>query len=129
MSRRIDPMTRYVAAEKGCWLWTGPLDARGYARHGASLAHRIFYERLVGLVPDGRGIAGQVNGARQRTLKFCKRNRHELTPDNTGTDHRGDRFCRECVRQGRRLKYATNLERNRKYAREKQRERRAALHG
>ena len=56
MTARIDPMTRYVIAANGCWLWSGPVDHRGYGRHGAPLAHRILYERLVGPIPAAREL-------------------------------------------------------------------------
>lgn len=149
MSARIDPLTRYTEGAGGCWLWTGPLDAQSYGRHGAPLAHRVVYELLVGPIPKGltldhlcrvrscvnpdhlepvthaenvrRGKAGEVNGDRQRNLTHCKRG-HEYTPESTGRDHRGHRFCRECVRQLRKTYYHRDVERSREYARRKQRE-------
>lgn len=41
-----------------CWLWLGPLQGDGYGkvpvRHSCTaVAHRFFYEHLVGPIPDG----------------------------------------------------------------------------
>lgn len=53
----IDPLTRYELNENGCWVWTGPLSAGGYAiwhRRGRwASAHRAFYEIYVSSIPEG----------------------------------------------------------------------------
>lgn len=50
---RIDPMTRYVVDEEGCWLWQGYVDDKGYGRCWTGGAHRHFYTKLVGPIPRG----------------------------------------------------------------------------
>src|SRR5262249_49353562 len=41
----------------GCFLWTGKLDVRGYARiwhnRGDHIAHRLYYELKKGPIPEG----------------------------------------------------------------------------
>jgi hypothetical protein len=151
MAKKLDPFTRYTIAPSGCWLWTGPLNNKGYGTHGGPLAHRMFYIRFVGEVPDGmeldhtcritqcvnpahlepvthtenvrRGIVGEVNAKRQRAKTHCKRG-HEFTPENTAIDHRGHRACRQCSRMLHTSYYYKDLKRSRDYVREKQRERR-----
>lgn len=43
--------------ETGCWLWLGSWDKTKYGktggRQGSDRAHRLFYEQLVGPIPDG----------------------------------------------------------------------------
>lgn len=53
-----DPETRYrVDSATGCWVWQAGRSANGYGRmrHRTSRhpAHRFFYEKYVGPVPDG----------------------------------------------------------------------------
>jgi len=92
---------------------------------GSGLAHRIaFFLRHGGFTPETeldhtcsnpacvnpdhleevshaenvrRGRAGEVNAARQRALTRCKRG-HPFSSENTYTDHRGHRGCRQCTR-------------------------------
>lgn len=52
------PVPQYVEDENGCWVWQRVRDRHGYGRtHRESgktaLAHRVYYERLVGPIPDG----------------------------------------------------------------------------
>ena len=46
--------------QNGCWLWTGAIDAKGYARFGVDgsnrKASRVAYEFFVGPIPDGLQI-------------------------------------------------------------------------
>lgn len=47
-------LTRYVVdPETGCWLWTGRLDSWGYGNAYGRMVHRVFYEQLVGPIPEG----------------------------------------------------------------------------
>ena len=52
---RLERAMRLVSPEpmSGCWLWTGYVSPSGYGVIGDQLAHRLFYESLVGVVPDG----------------------------------------------------------------------------
>jgi len=152
MRRLLDPLTRFEVSPSGCWLWTGPVDSRGYGRHGAPLAHRLVYEILIGPIPNDmeldhlcriprcvnpshlepvthaenvrRGEVGAINRARQKALTVCKRG-HEFTPENTRIDRRGDRSCRECSRALHRSYYQRDIEKYRQLGRDKQRARRA----
>lgn len=51
---------KVVDEETGCWLWTGPLTNRGYAKtpgdRRTSTIHRLIYEHLVGSVDEGREL-------------------------------------------------------------------------
>lgn len=60
-TRDIPPLERIAplidaAVPGGCWLWTGTVNAEGYAsRHlgpGSSLVHRWLYEQLLGPIED-----------------------------------------------------------------------------
>jgi hypothetical protein len=42
-----------VNALTGCWIYRGSIDDEGYGRFGSRMAHRHYYEQLVGPVPDG----------------------------------------------------------------------------
>lgn len=48
---------KYVVDEEGCWLWTGALHPKGYAKfqvYGKSeRAHRWAYQTFVGPIPEG----------------------------------------------------------------------------
>lgn len=58
LTQRILAMHEPVP-EAGCWLWTGSLWSNGYGkapsgRRGYSqLAHRVYFQALVGPIPDG----------------------------------------------------------------------------
>jgi hypothetical protein len=44
---------KHVLVTDTCWLWTGPLNTRGYGTHGGKPAHRSLFLRLVGPIrPD-----------------------------------------------------------------------------
>ena len=43
---------RYTVNEiTGCWIYRGSIDSEGYGRYGSRVAHRVYYEALVGPVP------------------------------------------------------------------------------
>lgn len=48
---------RTTETERGCWLWNGKIDSRGYGRSSLNnrsmLAHRAMYTLAVGPIPDG----------------------------------------------------------------------------
>ena len=47
-------LTWYTEDENGCWLWTGRVNkSTGYGEQANDLAHRLFYESLVGEIPAG----------------------------------------------------------------------------
>lgn len=54
-SRKNAP--QYRVDENGCWVWLWYIDERGYARirqgKGTARAHRVYYERKHGPIPDG----------------------------------------------------------------------------
>ena len=115
-----------IAAGPGdCWEWTGKIANTGYGVRNDRLAHRLVYERLVGLIPDGleidhlcrnrrcvnpahleavthaencqRGMAGLVTRARMLAKPTCARG-HEWTSENTKQTPR-QRKCRACIRE------------------------------
>lgn len=60
---KVDPQSRFwpkVDKSQDCWLWTANKDSLGYGmfRIGQKMrrAHRVAYEFLVGLIPDGMAL-------------------------------------------------------------------------
>ena len=56
-----DTLEKVEKLENGCWKWTGLLSPTGYGRlhfkkQKTILAHRYFYETLVGTVPKGKQL-------------------------------------------------------------------------
>lgn len=133
--RTTDLRSKFVSeSETGCWEWTGALDS-GYGRvskktYGEQWAHRLFYQDLVGPIPNGLQIdhlcrnrscvnpahlepvtqaensqrsplMGQVY--RDRSLAtHCVRG-HERTPENTYVHQKtGHSGCRICRRENQR---------------------------
>lgn len=63
-NRRLDPLldpspVDYVISDGGCWCWRGRTQ-EGYGRVNRKgpeqLAHRWYYERLVGPIPEGHHL-------------------------------------------------------------------------
>ena len=117
----------------GCWEWAGALRRDGYGAFSVGsrtdgtsrqvLAHRVAYELLIGLIPDGlvidhlcrnrgcvnpdhlepvtnrenvrRGYVGAMAGARQAAKSHCPQG-HEYDEANTYVDRSGGRYCRAC---------------------------------
>jgi hypothetical protein len=110
----------------GCWLWTGPVDRRGYGRTLQTQAHRLAYELFIGPLsadlevdhlcrnklcvnPDHleavthrenvlRGNAPSAIYARQT---HCRRG-HPFDGDNLGFTKSGHRVCLACRRARKR---------------------------
>ena len=57
VSSRLKPHGDYRVQDDGCWQWLGQLDQDGYGRttvdYRKRLAHRVYYERHVGEIPEG----------------------------------------------------------------------------
>lgn len=117
-----------VQVTQGCWLWIGGRDMHGYGHFyfgpddGQGGSHRFSWELRNGPVPAGmhldhlcrvrhcvrpdhmevvsnrenvlRGVGPSAENARKT---HCKRD-HEFTPENTGRNKAGNRYCRECER-------------------------------
>lgn len=43
----------YIVCESGCWEWCGETQHGGYGRWKRRMAHRVMYERMVGVIPRG----------------------------------------------------------------------------
>jgi hypothetical protein len=105
--------------EAGCWLWTAYVNERGYAKYRISprsvRAHRVAYEALVGVVPDGleldhrchvrhcvnpehlRAVTHSQNLSNRLPRTHCKVG-HELAGTNLFVTVTGSRTCVECRR-------------------------------
>jgi hypothetical protein len=56
--RRLSPVEYLVDESTGCWIWQRGKDRAGYGKtrvdgQSGALAHRIYYERANGPVPEG----------------------------------------------------------------------------
>lgn len=110
----------------GCWIFTGGKSAAGYGviglggrDDGTNYTHRVTYEHFVGPIPTGHqvdhlcrvraccnpahleAVPQAENNRRALALRpaktHCKHD-HEFTPDNTGRNAKGNRYCLSCAR-------------------------------
>ena len=126
----LKALQKVKRAENGCWEWQGEINPHGYGRLQRDgkryYAHRFFYLKLVGLVPDGHeldhlcrnrscvnpehleAVLPRVNKERGMSpaavyarRSACKKG-HEYKPDNTYLRHQGEatisRICKVCRR-------------------------------
>lgn len=104
-----------------CWIWTGALTDKGYARirHNKKLirVHILLYERFIGAVPGGleldhlcrvkncvrpehmEAVTHQVNVARAYAVKTHCPAGHPLSGENLLPREDGYRECLECHRR------------------------------
>jgi hypothetical protein len=112
--RRVDR-----SEDTDCWIWTGPVQNQGYGHISLGpgwheLAHRFFYERLVGRpIPDGMVLhhvchnklcvrpdhleCVTVDEHRQLHTKMHCKHGHPMTGDNVYLRRSGVRQCRACL--------------------------------
>lgn len=130
---RFDHFARYEIADNGCWNWTGPRDHNGYGTvtiDGHTKAHRAFYTRHVGEIPEGLQLdhlcrnRGCVNPEhlepvtlRENVLRgtgvtavnarrtHCIHG-HLLEEPNLVRNSRGWRMCKTCQNARQRQQYA-----------------------
>lgn len=127
---RASPWEKVMKTED-CWYWVGALNAYGYGvftlRGQPWMAHRYFYEHLVGPIPEGLDIdhlcrvracvnpahlepvtrrenllRGEGRTARNAAVKHCPQN-HAYDSANTYISRKGSRECRACKREKARL--------------------------
>lgn len=124
-------METFERSDNDCWKWTGVMHSEGYGKIGRKYAHRVFYERLRGPIPEGlqidhlcrnracvnpdhlEAVTQEINLLRGNSpaaiaarKTHCIRG-HELIPENIYL--RKDcpsRMCNECRRIRARLRYA-----------------------
>lgn len=116
-----------VAEAGDCLVWTAATMANGYGiftvyhedagRFRNILAHRWAYQNAHGPIPDGleidhlcrvrncvriehlQAVPHRENQRRMgQAVTHCRKAGHELTPENTYTNPKGMRCCRECKR-------------------------------
>lgn len=130
--------TRLEVDERGCWLWTGRLNSKGYGWikvEGREIfVHRILYQVLFGCIPPeleldhlcrvprcANPFHQEPISHRENVLRGtsppaivhqtgCCMRGHPLTAENTGTEKSrpGKRVCRECAK-GRTRAYRLRL--------------------
>lgn len=116
-----------VQKTETCWLWTGKLTKKGYARYGLhkpnSYAHIASYEEVNGVVPEGLELdhlcrvrhcvnpshleavthlenirRGKSPSAFHRVKSHCYKG-HPFNSDNTIVNEKGWRVCITCKRE------------------------------
>lgn len=135
-----DIMRRYREEDRGhatpCWIWAGYTNAKGYgyvhSEQGLRQTHRLFYEQLIGPIPEGKQIdhlcmvksccnpthlepvspkenvrraiaAGLSPVSKLIARTHCERG-HAYTSENTyfWAKKPNARMCRECCRENQR---------------------------
>lgn len=114
--------------ESGCWIWIAAKDIHGYGRIGRTgkllTCHRFIYEYYNGEINSDLVVHHKCHNraccnpshleARTRKENVLDINStalaainsrkthcvhgHGFTPENTGNDNRGDRYCIKCTR-------------------------------
>lgn len=112
-----------------CWRWLGSSTKEGYGLFTVMpkvrvTAHRFSYIVFNGPMPEDTEphhtcdnpwcvnprhleamthyenfLRGKSEAAQKARWSYCKRG-HPFTEENTGTDHRGNRFCKTCRKSG-----------------------------
>jgi hypothetical protein len=131
------PVQFVIDPETGCWEWLYARRRDGYGyvnavvngRRRPVTAHRVYYERYVGPIPEGlqldhlcrnRGcvnpahlepvtqreniLRGESPAAKQARQTHCKYG-HPFSAENTRRDKKGARWCRACERRRSHEKY------------------------
>ena len=128
-----DRLVANVEFTDDCWLWTGNTsNGYGRIRDGQRIhyTHRWVWAHWVGPIPEGyeidhlcrvtncvnidhlEPVPGQVNNMRSNSWAALNKRKteclrgHAFTPENTHTDKRGRRRCKECIRLRARQRYA-----------------------
>lgn len=117
------PFERYIQkTTKGCWLWMGAVQSRGYGNYRGKLAHRVSYQKYKGEIPKGmtidhicrdrlcvnpehlrvmtqkdNNLCGESPVAVNKRKTHCS-NGHELNSDNVKICRRKDGIRRKCMK-------------------------------
>lgn len=120
-----------------CWVWLRGLNRGGYPTETDGMAHRLYYERLIGPIPEGLQldhlcrITSCVNPAHLEPVTCLENNHsslaarglidacgkgHSLTPENVYVrpDGLGRGMCKTCRREADRRHSARRKENRRR---------------